>query len=98
MALSLEAMALLMAIIPMRILLDDATAATIAVLSLTVACIGLAGFSRRPWIWKAGAVIQVALIACWFIHWSLGAAGIVFALVWAFCWQTRNQLAKPPRR
>jgi uncharacterized membrane protein len=97
-ALSFEALALLLAIVPMRMILDDATAAVIAVLVLTVACIVLAGMAKRPWVWPAGAVVQVALIACWPIHWSLGVAGIVFGLVWAYCWYVKVALGKPPKR
>jgi hypothetical protein len=98
MALSFEALALLLAIVPMRMILDDSTAATIAILVLTVACVLLAGMAKRPWVWPAGAVLQVALIACWPIHWSLGVAGIVFGLVWAYCWYVRTALGRPPKR
>lgn len=98
MALAFEALALLLAIVPMRMILDDATAAIIAVLVLTVACVVLAGMARRPWVWTAGAIVQVALIACWALHWSLGVAGIVFALVWAYCWYVKTALGRPPKR
>lgn len=98
MALSFEALALLLAIVPMRMLLDDATAAIIAILILTVACVLLAGMAKRPWVWKAGALVQAALIACWALHWALGVAGLVFALVWAYCWYVKTALARPPRR
>ncbi|MCD0446190.1 DUF4233 domain-containing protein [Glycomyces sp. A-F 0318] len=98
MALSFEALALLLGIVPMRILLEDSGFATVAILVLTAACVLLAGMSRRPWVWPAGAVLQAALIACWPIHWALGVAGIVFALVWAYCWSVKIQLGKPPRR
>jgi hypothetical protein len=98
MALSFEALALLLAIVPMRMILDDATAAVIAILILTVACIALAGMAKRPWVWKAGALVQLALIACWPLHWALGVAGIVFALVWAYCWYVKIALGRPPKR
>lgn len=98
MALSFEALALLLAIVPMRMLLDDSSTATVAILVLTVACVVLAGMAKRPWVWPAGAVLQVALIACWAIHWALGVAGIVFGLVWAYCWYVKIALGKPPKR
>ncbi|WP_204745194.1 DUF4233 domain-containing protein [Glycomyces paridis] len=98
MALSFEALALLLAIVPMRMILDEPAAATIAIVVLTLACVVLAGMSRRAWIWPAGAVLQVAVIACWPLHWALGAAGVVFALVWAYCWYVKIQLARPPKR
>jgi hypothetical protein len=98
MALSFEALALLLAIVPMRIILDDSTIATIVILILTVACVVLAGMSRRDWVWPAGAVLQAAVIACWPIHWALGVAGIVFGLVWAYCWYVKVALGKAPKR
>jgi O-antigen/teichoic acid export membrane protein len=98
MALSFEALALLLAIVPMRMILDDSSTATIAILILTVACVVLAGMAKRPWIWPAGAVVQLALIACWPIHWALGVAGIVFGLVWAYCWYVKIALGRPPKR
>jgi hypothetical protein len=98
MALSFEALALLLAIVPMRMILDDSGLATIVILVLTAVCVVLAGMAKRPWVWPAGAVLQVAVIACWPIHWSLGAAGIVFALVWAYCWSVKRQLGRPPKR
>jgi hypothetical protein len=98
MALSFEALALLLAIVPLRMILDDATVAITAVLILTVACIVLAGMTKRPWVWKAGALVQLALIACWPLHWALGVAGIVFGLVWAYCWYVKIALGSPPKR
>ncbi|HEU5126903.1 MAG TPA: DUF4233 domain-containing protein [Glycomyces sp.] len=97
-ALSFEAMSLLLAIVPMRMLLDDATAATWVILALTLACVVLAGMARHPWVWPAGAAVQAALLACWAIHWALGAAGVVFALVWLYCWYVKVQLHRPPKR
>jgi O-antigen/teichoic acid export membrane protein len=97
-ALAFEALALLLAIVPMRMILDDPTPATIAIAVLVLASIVLAGMAKRPWVWPAGAVLQVAVIACWPIHWSLGVAGIVFALVWAYCWSVKTALGRPPRR
>ncbi|GAA2292826.1 hypothetical protein GCM10009853_055910 [Glycomyces scopariae] len=98
MALAFEALALLLAIVPMRIILDDPAPATIAIVALVLAAVVLAGMAKRPWIWPAGAVLQVAVIACWPIHWSLGVAGIVFACVWGYCWHVKRQLGLPPRR
>lgn len=98
MALSFEALALLLAIVPMRMILDDSTFAIVAILVLVLACIVLAGMAKRPWVWQAGAVLQVAVIACWPIHWALGVAGVVFGLVWAYCWYVKIALGKPPKR
>jgi hypothetical protein len=97
-ALAFEALALLLAIVPMRMILDDPAPATIAIAALVLASIVLAGMAKRPWVWPAGAVLQVAVIACWPIHWSLGVAGIVFALVWGYCWSVKTALGRPPKR
>jgi hypothetical protein len=98
MALSFEALALLLAIVPMRMILDDSTTAIVVILVLTAACVVLAGMAKRPWVWPAGAVLQLAVIACWPIHWALGVAGIVFGLVWAYCWYVKTALERPPKR
>ncbi|MEU5155114.1 DUF4233 domain-containing protein [Glycomyces sp. NPDC021274] len=98
MAMSFEALALLLAVVPMRMILDDATLAIMVVLVLTVVCIVLAGMAKRPWVWPVGAAVQVVLIGCWAIHWALGVAGIVFGLVWAYCWYVKVALGRPPKR
>jgi cell division protein FtsW (lipid II flippase) len=98
MALSFEALALLLAIVPMRMILDDSGTAMVVILILVALCVVLAGMSRRSWVWPAGAVLQLAVIACWAIHWSLGVAGIVFGLVWAYCWYVKVALGRPPKR
>ncbi|MEU5874458.1 DUF4233 domain-containing protein [Glycomyces sp. NPDC047369] len=97
-ALVFEALALLMAIVPMRMILDDPAPATIAIVVLVVLAVALAGMAKRPWIWPAGAVLQLAVIACWPIHWSLGVAGLIFGCVWLYCWHVKRQLALPPKR
>ncbi|PRY61728.1 DUF4233 domain-containing protein [Glycomyces artemisiae] len=97
-ALAFEALALLMAIVPMRMILDEPTPATVAVIVLVIAAVALAGMAKRPWVWPAGAVLQLAVIACWPIHWSLGVAGLIFACVWLYCWHVKRQLALPPKR
>lgn len=105
-ALGFEAFALLMAIVPMRMLLDDPVPATWAVVALVAACVVLAGMSRRRWVWPAGALVQLALIALGALsfarpeqwNWSLGAAGLVFGAVWAYCWNVKAGLERPPRR
>lgn len=97
-ALSMEALAILLAIAPMRMLLDDSTGAITALLVLLVGCVVLASRAGKPWVWKAGMVLQVVFILCAVFHVSLGIAGIVFALTWAFCWKVARELSRPPQR
>jgi hypothetical protein len=96
--LSFEAVTLLLAIVPMRMMLDDPAPAVTVLLVLTGVCVALAGMARRPWVWPAGSVVPAALVACWPLHWSLGVAGVVFGLVWGYCWRVKHQLNRPPKR
>jgi len=68
-ALVLEAIVLLLAIQPIRILGGDLSGwGVAAVVALAVAAIVLAGLMSRPWAWVAGAVLQALLIACGLLH------------------------------
>ncbi|QSB05988.1 DUF4233 domain-containing protein [Natronoglycomyces albus] len=96
--LSLEALAVLMAIAPMRMLLEDSGPAIVALLVLFVGCVVLAGMVRKSWIWQAGMALQVAFIACFVFHPSLGVGGVIFAATWAYCWNIARDLSRPPRR
>ncbi|CCH20789.1 DUF4233 domain-containing protein [Micromonospora lupini] len=89
--LSLEALVLLLAIQPIRVVGGDLGGAAIAaVVALAVAAILLAGMMRRPWAWNAGTVLQGLLILAGLLHWSLLVLGIIFALVWAYALHVRR--------
>ena len=89
--LSLEALVLLLAIQPIRVVGGDLSGAAIgAVVALAVAGIVLAGMMRRPWAWHAGTVLQGLLLLAGLLHWSLLALGVIFALVWAYALHVRR--------
>ncbi|RIV29828.1 DUF4233 domain-containing protein [Micromonospora radicis] len=89
--LALEALVLLLAIQPIRVVGGDLGAAAIwAVVALAVAAAVLAGLMRRPWAWQAGTVLQGLLLLSGLLHWALFVLGVMFALVWAYAWHVRR--------
>ncbi|BCY06179.1 DUF4233 domain-containing protein [Actinoplanes sp. L3-i22] len=91
--LALEAIVLLLAIQPIRILGGDLTGWGIGVvIALAVIAAGLAGCMGRRWGWNAGTGLQVALIAAGLVHWSLAALGVIFGLAWAYATYVRKSI------
>ncbi|WP_433126581.1 DUF4233 domain-containing protein [Micromonospora sp. CA-240977] len=89
--LSLEALVLLLAIQPIRVVGGDLSGAAIGtVVALAVAAIVVAGMMRRRWAWHAGTALQGLLMLGGLLHWSLLALGIIFALVWAYALHVRR--------
>ncbi|MCO1599558.1 DUF4233 domain-containing protein [Micromonospora sp. RHAY321] len=89
--LGLEALVLLLAIQPIRVVGGDLSGAAIGVVvALAVVAILLAGMMRRPWAWHAGTVLQGLLLLAGLLHWSLFALGVIFALVWAYALHVRR--------
>ncbi|WP_089158080.1 DUF4233 domain-containing protein [Micromonospora sp. NBS 11-29] len=89
--LSLEALVLLLAIQPIRVVGGDLGGAAVGVIvALAVACVVLAGMMRRPWAWHVGTVLQGLLLLSGLLHWSLFALGVIFALVWAYALHVRR--------
>ncbi|MFD6718206.1 hypothetical protein AMK25_31005 [Micromonospora sp. TSRI0369] len=88
---ALEALVLLLAIQPIRVVGGDLGGAAIgAIVALAVACVVLAGMMRRSWAWHAGTVLQGLLLLSGLLHWSLFALGVMFALVWAYALHVRR--------
>ncbi|GAA2716051.1 DUF4233 domain-containing protein [Micromonospora olivasterospora] len=89
--LALEALVLLLAIQPIRLVGGELGGAAIAaIVTLAVAAVALAGMMRRPWAWHAGTVLQGALLLSGLLHWSLFALGVIFSLVWAYALHVRR--------
>jgi hypothetical protein len=90
-----EAIVLLLAIQPMRVLGVRLTGAAItSIIVLAVLCILLAGMLKRAWAWKAGIVVQVLLIACGYFHLSLAILGVLFGAVWIYVLSVRRTVLK----
>jgi hypothetical protein len=90
----IEAIVLLMTIVPMHVLRVRHTGAAMLTLGLlALACILLAGMLSRSWAWIAGIVLQVALITCgFFFHISLTFLGVLFLLVWIYVLSVRRSV------
>lgn len=95
--LALEALVLLLAIQPIRILGGRLGGAALgAVLALAAVAVLLAAMMRRAWAWYAGTVLQVLLLLAGFLHWSLGALGVVFLAAWLYVLHVRRVLSRQP--
>ncbi|GLW35480.1 DUF4233 domain-containing protein [Actinoplanes regularis] len=89
----LEAIVLLLAIQPIRILGGDlGTWGITLVIVLAVMAAVLAGCMRRRWAWGAGTALQVLLLAGGLLHWSLAALGVIFGLAWAYAMYVRRSI------
>jgi hypothetical protein len=96
-ALVMEAVVLLLAIQPLRVLAPRLGGSAItAVVLLAVAAIVLSGLMARRWAWPAGGVLQGVLVACGLLHWSLAAIGLIFGAVWLYVLHVRRTLLGRP--
>jgi hypothetical protein len=91
--LGLEAIVLLLAIQPIRILGGDLSGWGIgAVIALAVFAVVVAGSMRRRWAWAAGTVLQGLLICSGLLHWSLAVLGLIFGAAWAYASYVRRSI------
>jgi Protein of unknown function (DUF4233) len=89
----LEAIVLLLAIQPIRILGGDLSGwGVAAVITLAVLCALTAGMMKRPWAWHVGTALQVLLLAAGLLHWSLAAVGLIFGAAWGYATHVRRTL------
>jgi hypothetical protein len=89
----LEAIVLLLAIQPIRIMGGDLSGWSIGVVvALALLAAALAGSMRRPWAWHAGTTLQVMLLASGLLHWSLAALGLIFGATWAYATSVRRKI------
>ena len=89
----IEAVVLLLAIQPIRILGGQLSGAGVAVVvGLAVLAVVVAGMMRRRWAWHVGTGLQAALLLSGFLHWSLGALGLIFAATWAYATYVRRSI------
>ncbi|OLB81607.1 MAG: hypothetical protein AUI14_02735 [Actinobacteria bacterium 13_2_20CM_2_71_6] len=92
-ALVVEALVLLMAIVPLVKLSKHGSGGPVAaVLVLALLCVVLAGLLRYRWAWYAGIVLQVALFACGLLNGALAVLGLLFGGVWAYVLSVRRRV------
>jgi hypothetical protein len=97
--LCIEALVLLLAIVPLHVLrVRHAGVAIGCVAGLAALCILLAGLLRFGWAWWAGLAIQVVLIACGYFHIALTVAGVLFLLLWFYVISVRRTVLGGTRR
>lgn len=92
-ALVIEALVLLLAIVPLTKLDTRATGWAIGtVVALCVVCVALAGLLRHRWAWYAGVGVQLLVCLCGFFHLMLLVFGIIFGAVWAYVLSVRHSV------
>ncbi|MEV7625394.1 DUF4233 domain-containing protein [Actinoplanes sp. NPDC089786] len=89
----LEAIVLLLAIQPIRVLGGHLSGWGIgAVVALAVLCVVVAGSMKRRWAWPAGTVLQALLLVSGLFYWSLAAVGLIFGAAWAYALHVRRKI------
>jgi hypothetical protein len=89
----LEAIVLLLAIQPIRVLGGNLSGWGVgAVVTLAVLCIVIAGVMKRSWAWHAGTAVQVLLLASGLFHWSLAVLALIFGAAWAYATYVRRSI------
>lgn len=61
-------------------------------IAIAVIMILLCGMQGRPWALQANLALQLALVAGFFIHATIGFVGLLFLGVWLLIWYMRNQV------
>ncbi|HZD98374.1 MAG TPA: DUF4233 domain-containing protein [Micromonosporaceae bacterium] len=98
-ALCIEALVLLLAIVPLHVLgVRHAGLAIGCVVGLAVLCVLLAGALRFGWAWWAGIAIQVLLIACGYFHVALAVIGVLFLFLWVYVISVRRTVLGDPKQ
>ncbi|GAA1645608.1 DUF4233 domain-containing protein [Catellatospora bangladeshensis] len=99
-ALVMEALVLLLALLPIWVLRPpggSTLAMTLALIAVVV-CVALSATLRHPWGWWAVSVFQVVLIALGFVHWAFAVVGVIFGLVWVYVLYARRTITGPSTR
>lgn len=65
---------------------------------VTVAHVVAAFLQRFSWAIWMNIALQVVALGGFFIHWSMGAAVIIFILVWVFVFYLRNVIIERQKR
>jgi hypothetical protein len=92
-ALAIEALVLLLAIVPLARLGGHRSGAAIgAAIGLAVLSAVLAGLLRYRWAWYAGIALQVVLLACGLLHVVLAVLGLLFGAVWGYVLSVRRKV------
>lgn len=89
----LEAVVLLLAIAPLRMLGGPrADPGIVAVVALAVLGVALVGFLRRGWAWHAVTCWQVMIILAGLFHVMIGIMGLTFLAAWLYILHIRHTI------
>jgi hypothetical protein len=91
----LEALALLMAVQPLRVV-GAPTVAVVVVLVLAGVAVGLTALLRFTATWHLVWLLDVAVIASGWFQWALAMLGVVFSLVWWYVLHVRRTILSGP--
>jgi hypothetical protein len=95
MALGFEALALLLAIAPLRMLGGPyVTAAIISVVVLAGVAVLLAALLRYRATWYVVGLLNLAVTLTGFFQWALGVLGVAFALLWWYVLHIRRTILR----
>ena len=84
-ALAIEALVLLLAIVPLTKLAGHGAGPAVgAAVVLAVLAGVLAGLLRYRWAWYAGLAVQVVLLVAGLVNVALGVLGLIFGAVWIY--------------
>lgn len=90
-----EALVLLLAIQPIRVLGGQLSGTALtAVIVLAGVAVVLAGMMGRAWAWHVGTALQGLLLLSGVLHWSLTVLGVIFSLVWAYVLHVRRVILR----
>jgi hypothetical protein len=94
----LEALVLLLAILPLRTLGGTVSGVAIGlVVALAAGAVLVAGLlGRGAWAWWAGSGVQVVLFAGGLVHWVIGVVGLLFGVAWLFVLYVRRRVLATP--
>jgi uncharacterized protein DUF4233 len=93
--LAAQVLALLLAILPLRMLGALHLPVLLGLLALAVACLALAGALRHDWAWYAGLGPPALLVAGGLVvHPALSVLGAVFGLVWWYVLHVRRTVLR----
>lgn len=91
----LEAIALLLAIQPIRIMAPDTPGWGLGVIALlAVGCAVTVRLLKRSWGWHVGTALQLAVIATGFFQYAMFILGVVFLAIWLYVLKVRADVTR----
>lgn len=93
MALALEALVLLLAIQPIRVLEGGITATQlVALIGGAVVAVLLTGMLDRQLGWTLIVILQGVLLFLGLQHWMIAVVGFIFGMAWAYIFYVRRKV------